>query len=509
MENIFKIYLLSVITLVIAACTDDDSFSVSPSNRLTFSKDTVSMDTIFSRTPSSTRDFWVFNNNNDGIRCSSIRLQNGNQTGFRVNVNGVYLGDAQGFQINDEEIRKGDSIRVFVELTSPLNNQKTPQPVSDDLIFNLEGGVQQKVNLKAWSWDAEMMRNVVIDHDYTLNGEKPTVIYGGITVESNATLTIPAGKTVYFHADAGIDVHGKLICDGEQGKEVVLRGDRLDKMFDYLPYDGVSGQWQGITFHEDSKDNILTYTDLHSANNGIVCLSDTFRTDYTTTQLTVDNSTIHNCKGYGIYGFNSKMSLENTQISNTLHESMLIYGGDVDINFCTIAQFYPFDAARGGAFYFSNTADDVQFPSMRLNVRNSIITGYAEDVIMGNNDDSIGKMYRFDHCLLRAPAIEDGEHSIDNIFEDIEDTDITGWKNFKTVDTELLRYDFNLAETSLAIDKGASDITVPRYDRNGNPRDEKPDMGCYEYIRPQSPDQNMPGDTDKNAVKRHKKTKAL
>lgn len=494
MKKIFRIYLLLTIAAVVAACTDDDSFSTSPSNILTFSKDTISMDTLFSKVPSSTREFWVFNHSGDGIRCSSIRLQDGNQTGFRVNVNGVYLGETQGFQISNEEIRKGDSIRVFVEITSPQNSQSTPQLVSDNLLFNLESGVQQKVNLRAWSWDAEMLKDVVISEDCTLGGDKPTVIYGGITVKENATLTIPAGKTIYFHADAGIDVHGRLICNGEKGKEVVLRGDRLDNMFDYLPYDGVSGQWKGITFNESSNGNVLNFTDLHAANDGIVCLSDTFKTDFSTTQLTVKNSTIHNCKGYGIYAFNSKIQLENTLISNTLNESLLTYGGNVDLNFCTIAQFYPFDAARGAALYFSNTADDVQFPEMRLNVRNSIITGYAEDVVMGNNNDEVGKTYRFDHCLLRTPAIEDEERFIENIFEDIEDTETAGLKNFKNVDIDLLQYDFSLAETSLAIDKAATEPDTPAFDRAGNPRGETPDIGCYEYICPpdsgQEPEQN-------------------
>lgn len=155
MKKTFKLYLYLAIALAITACTNDDSFSSSPSNVLTFSKDTVLLDTVFSRVPSSTRDFWVFNRSGDGIRCSSIRLQNGNQTGYRVNVNGVYLGEVQGYQIINEEIRKGDSIRVFVELTSPLNNQNKPHLVADDLVFTLESGVQQKVNLKAWSWDAE------------------------------------------------------------------------------------------------------------------------------------------------------------------------------------------------------------------------------------------------------------------------------------------------------------------------------------------------------------------
>ena len=109
---------LPLLALILTACNDDDSFSASPFNSLTLGVDTVFMDTVFSKVPASTRSFWIYNKSGDGIRCSNVRLQNGNQTGFRVNVDGINLGEQTGFQTSDIEIRKGDSIRVFVELTS-------------------------------------------------------------------------------------------------------------------------------------------------------------------------------------------------------------------------------------------------------------------------------------------------------------------------------------------------------------------------------------------------------
>lgn len=84
--------------LSLAACSDDDSFSASPDHRLAFSADTVSLDTTFSRVPTTTRTFWVYNRSGDGLRCTSVRLRKGNQTGFRVNVDGMYLGQASGYQ---------------------------------------------------------------------------------------------------------------------------------------------------------------------------------------------------------------------------------------------------------------------------------------------------------------------------------------------------------------------------------------------------------------------------
>ena len=141
----------AVSVLVLGACTDDDSFSTSPSNVLTFSTDTVRFDTLFATVPSSTRTFWVYNKSGDGIRCSTVRLAGGNQMGFRVNVDGEYLGPEAGYQVHNLEIRKNDSVRVFVEITSPENASEGPQLVEDELVFGLESGVEQRVNLNAYT----------------------------------------------------------------------------------------------------------------------------------------------------------------------------------------------------------------------------------------------------------------------------------------------------------------------------------------------------------------------
>ena len=197
---------------VLTACQDNESFTTSTTNLLTFSTDTVKLDTTFSTVPTATKTFWVYNRSGAGIRCRNVRLEQGNQTGYRVNVDGQYLGATEGFQTNDVELREGDSIRVFVELTSPVNSQDKPQLVSDNLIFTLESNVQQKVNLRAFSWDADLIDNMTVSSDYTIDSSRPIIVRGGITVEEGATLTINAGNTLYFHNDAGINVHGTLVA---------------------------------------------------------------------------------------------------------------------------------------------------------------------------------------------------------------------------------------------------------------------------------------------------------
>lgn len=475
-----KLCLLALLLCVMTGCQDDDSFSTNVSNILSFSADTVRLDTVFSAVPTTTRTFWVHNESGDGIRCTNIRLERGNQSGFRVNVDGVYLGSESGYQASEVEIRKGDSIRVFVELTSPVNGRNKPWLVEDNLLFLLESGVTQKVNLNAYSWDAIKYRNLHITNDTTLTGDRPIIVYGKLTVEEHATLTLAAGTTLYFHDGGGIDVYGRLCSQGEAGKEVILRGDRLDWMFDYLPYDLMSGLWDGIHFYETSYDNVMEFTDLHSSFNGIVCDS----ADVEKQKLTLKNMTVHNCQGKGLSTVNCKVTAENCQFTNTLYECVDILGGDVTMNHCTLAQFYPFDSNRRPALNYYSTAT---MPLLRMDCINSIVTGYPEDVVMGaTENENIPFNYRFISSILRTPAVEDAEHIIDVIFENVEDTaSVQGDKHFKLVDINTQHYDFHLDSLSPAINKGSKDYPVSD-DRDGKARDDQPDIGCFEESKPET-----------------------
>ena len=446
--------------------------------------DTVRMDTVFSTVPTSTRSFWVYNKSGDGIRCTSVRLANGNQTGFRVNVDGEYLSPTAGYQVQNVEIRNKDSIRVFVELTSPTNGKDGPQLIEDNLVFTLESGVEQRINLNAYTWDAQLMRNVVISSDSTIGGgTKPIVIYGGLRVDSLATLHITAGTTLYFNSDAGINVYGRLVSEGAADNNIILRGDRTDKMFDYLPYDMVSGQWKGIVFHSSSYDNVINYTDIHSTFDGIVCDS----SDVSKMKLQLFNSTVHNCQGYGLKTVSCKVDVRNCQITNTLQDCVAILGGNVNLTHCTIAQFYPFDSNRGVALRYANHSDDVKLPLERMDCVNTIVTGYGEDMVMGDNctveGDTTMFNYRFINSILRTAKVEDDENIMGVIWEDVKDTaTVLGEKNFRMVDIDMQRYDFHLDSLSYAINKADIEQSLP-LDRDGNTRDELPDIGCYEFIK--------------------------
>lgn len=437
-----RIFLFLLVIMGLIACQDDDSFSASPSLRLTFSVDTVRLDTVFSTIGSSTYTMWVFNHSGDGLHIKSVRLRQGNQTGFRVNVDGVYLDNAQGSIATELEVRKGDSIRVFVELTPHETHQPQPVDVSDDLVFSLESGVEQSVPLHAFAWDALVWHDKVIRKDTIINSSQPIIIYGGLRVDSSATLAIN-NTTLYFHDQAGMDVYGTV-----HAYDVTLRGDRLDRMFDYLPYDHVSGQWRGLRFMSSSTNNVLMNTEIRNAMQGVVC--DSAVVDSLQPRLTMFKCVIHNCKGVGLQAFNSFVMLDSCQITNTLSDCMAFYGGLVVVEHSTVAQFYPFNADRGVALRFANSWNGHPYPLALLWCRYSIFTGYEDDVVMGDQIDTAAAFgYYFDHCLMRTPEIDDTVNFERVIWETPKDS-VQGKQHFVLIDEENLLYDFHLDSLSTA-----------------------------------------------------------
>lgn len=70
---------------------NDDEYSMSPADRLAFSADTVSFDTVFSGQPTTTSSFEVYNPTRKSIRLKNVYLEREGNSVFRVNVDGVFL----------------------------------------------------------------------------------------------------------------------------------------------------------------------------------------------------------------------------------------------------------------------------------------------------------------------------------------------------------------------------------------------------------------------------------
>ena len=270
---------LSLIALVFwSSCRQDFIFAPSSGN-LSFSKDTVYLDTIFSNIGSSTYTLKVYNTSDEDILIPSIKLSKGQESNYRMNVDGLIGNGALiGKEFENIELLARDSMYVFIETTIdifPLVENETQFLYTDVIVFENTSGVQ-KVELVTLVRDAvfifpnrdaegvvetlafdtdgdgvddetSVKGRFLQDSELTFTNEKPYVVYGYAAVGDGKTLNINPGARIHFHEDSGLlitnnaslHVNGLPSLDLELlENEVVFEGDRLEPLYENVP-----GQW--------------------------------------------------------------------------------------------------------------------------------------------------------------------------------------------------------------------------------------------------------------------------
>ena len=76
----------------------DENISSNPNYKLSFSRDSLSFDTVFSTIGSTTSGFAIYNRNSKEVSISSITLTNGATTGFHMVVDGTIPCQQSAFQ---------------------------------------------------------------------------------------------------------------------------------------------------------------------------------------------------------------------------------------------------------------------------------------------------------------------------------------------------------------------------------------------------------------------------
>ena len=473
MKTIYSILLFFIMSVFLVACSEDTGFSVSPLMRLEFSRDTIAFDTIFTAVGSPTSGLVVRNRNKDGLRISNVRLASGGESGFSVLVDGQY-----GPSMNGLEIRGKDSVYVFASVELERNGADVPIVVEDSLIFTLESGVQQHVSLLAYGRDVAFMRGEVVAADRAISGGHH-VVYDSLVVEQGVTLTLGAGTTLYFHDKAYMKVGGTLLTAGTQEKPVVMRGDRTDNMFSYLPYDRVPGQWGGVTYTSTSNGNILSHCDIHSAKYGVKVEPG----DTSVMRIAIESSKLYNFEGNALELNMAHATVNNSLIANAQGNCVKVVGGDVSFVHCTIANFYVWEQ-RDVALALHNSYEGVAAPLRRALFANCIISGSRDDEVMGyltNLGDTVPDCmnYRFENSLINTVPSED------SCFVNVSyDNTPYGKDHFRTIDHDNFYYDFHLANDSMACGRASDEyLELLPYDLDGVLRTAGAvDAGCYQFV---------------------------
>ena len=441
---------------------------------LRFSVDTLSFDTVFTSLGSFTIGVKIFNPQNQKVTIGSVRLASGDASFFRINVNGQ-----PGNAVSNIEVAAKDSIHVFATVKIDPRNQDNPFVIVDKLIATLNGK-DFSIPVIAYGQDANYIVDSVISQSQTWSDKKPYVIIHNALVDSNVTLTIPAGCKVYVHADSRLYVKGTLKVKGTKQDSVVFQGDRLDR--DYFGYEGYPAEWGGIYFFRYSYENEIEYAILRNCGNSTgaglpsaIQLEPDLLIDPDTFQLRMSNTIIENSIGYGILSFQGSLKAENCLVTACGAQALaIIQGGVYDITNCdfviystdkvshlkepSVAVLNYFDVGNG-----QYIASDLQ-----ATLRNCVIYGSLEDEAYFDRVEQYKYNVKLINCLLRKKdAIPDFVTQTNCIInQDPQFLDATKW-------------DFHFKESSPLKDAGIPAVSI---DLDGKQRtDTRPDIGCYEY----------------------------
>lgn len=474
----------TVLTLIVMLCTAvagsfmtsciSDEMTTSSNDILSFSRDTVNFDTVFTDLGTPTARLVVRNRAKKGLNISSIRFKK-SDTNFSMNVDGM-----SGKDFKDIEIRGKDSIFMFIECYIPETQGKSPGLVEDEIEF-VTNGVTQTVRVEAYGLNVTRLRNVRVTSDMTLTAEQPYVVFDSLTVAPEVTLRIEPGAQILFHDGASMVVEGRLEAKGEPGKMIALRGDRLDNVLPDVEYDIMAGQWKGIRFAAASFDNRLDFVDMRSTVKGVTVDS---CADISRQKLTITNSWLHNSQGNVLSSAYAKVDAYGSCFSEAADAVVSLKGGSHEFLQCTIANNYLFSAIRNPllSLYHVFEKDRVEGnaqPLMKASFLNSIIYGLADDLNIGDFADS--DVY-FRYVSLKAEGSDD-----DHFLNCLWDTD----PMFCTVRPDYY-FNYRLKEDSPCKSAGDAAFVTPQVqtDMDGVNRlaSEAPSLGAYQYV-PAPPEQ--------------------
>lgn len=482
MNGYRNILFLSLVVLCFFAGCSEYNVSDDPTLRLTFSTDTLSFDTVFTAQGSATAQIMVYNRNASAMRIDRIWLNEGNA--YRVNIDGEPAVD----RWRDIQINGGDSMFVFIRVEIDPTDQDNPVLVTDQLNFHLSNGHTQAVELEAYGQDVRRIgwkgrgRTDTVSMAFT--AERPYLIYDTLVIREN--MFLEAGTTVYMHNGACIYVGGDVTASGTENNPIVFRGDRLDRLFDSVPYAFAGGSWNGIYLQgTPAQQYSLQYVDILSGNIGLYCYND--GKGASLPQLAMNGCRIHNHSMYGLVLINTDAEVTNSEISNCASYCVYCAGGTQKFFHTTVASYFGYTNIRiqsvakedVAAVFIDNLSKTTPTTT---SFYNSIITGYLSNQLVVATPFDQYYPGEFIGNYLKTDTL-DIPHARDNTYWQKSDTAklfVNDFYKYK----EYIYYDFHPDSLSPAISIADSLLAVPYpIDRDGVSRAlVKPDAGCYQHL---------------------------
>jgi len=460
MIKLFRYHLLKPISIGViavifmASCKPNSpEFELAPT-QLRFSADTVFFDTLLTTVTSITKRLRIYNDNDKAVTIATIGITN-NSDAFSIIVNGV-----EGNNFENTDLLSGDSLLILLKANLKEQNQNLPFVVEEALQFSTNSADQQ-IPVIAWGQDANFLRDSILVCNTVWTAGKPYVIYDNILVDSLCTLIIKPGTRIFSHIGSSIYIKGTIESKGNAQSPILFMNDRFDNGFD-----NALGQWGGLVFLEGSKSNIMEFSNIRNAQNGI-WLGTPDNDDIP--DLVMNNCIIENTSGSGILSFSSDLTLTNCLINNCVEFNIAgLAGGNYDFKHNTFANFGFGFFRNNSIMVFTNNLQlsngSTIFDNLNVNVENNIIWGNKNEELQFS--DAGDKLFNVSlkNNLLRT---ELAEWETENII------------NQDPLFVEPSAFNYRIDTLSPAINVGTNLGVL--IDLDSLVRDNKPDIGAYEW----------------------------
>lgn len=457
MRSVWIITASVFILLVLVQCQDDTSFSHQKADILTFSSDTVRLDTVFSAQTSSTYRLTVYNTHDERLKVE-VSSPDLCQQGFNLLVDGTsLLSDA----VLDLTLEPKDSVMVFISLNSAEQVEDLPVLLSGELCFTTHQTEWQRVRVEAYTQDVYLLHGASLDTAHW-KGVKPYLIYNDLTIND---LTIDSGVVVYLHQGANLRVRKSLTTLGTFRNPVLIRGDRMEK--DYRSY---PGQWGSLILEATSSHHQLSHTEIRNGTNGIWIPAGNETSGPT---VSFSDCKILNMSHAGLYSQSAHIRMENSVVANGGTYTVALWGGSAVLVHCTLANNYSPYMMRHSypLLYLEGPVSDATSDTLFAFYNTLVYGTLSNELFIG---ETLAQKYWFDHCLLRTTRSmkQDARFS---------ETVLNPSFSFKDSEAE----DFSLDTLSVAKNKGNLSVgaTLPLdLDQHSRLSDTAPDIGAYERI---------------------------
>jgi len=448
---------LIIVTFTAILCLACDPYHNARIGTVSFSADTVYFDTVFSSLGSATGEFRAINRNDTPLLLERIYLGGGSASPFRLNIDGSPVIDK-----HDVILASGDSIFIFVDVIIDPSGEDSPVAVTDSVVF-VSGNVVRRVILEAWGQDIRLLENTVTGSDVWSEG-KPYVVYGTLTVDTAAVLTLKEGTRVYFHNDAQMRVAGTLITEGSFSNPVLFASDRTAP-----EYGDVPGQWKGIVFQDCSSGNILIGTEIRNADIAVNIASGV---NGIPDMKIMNSRLVHNAVS-SLVAHGGEIECVNTLFAHSGFSTVSLSGaGSFDFTFCTMSNRWEYSYRSDPVLFIGNNEGVIP----EVTILNTVITGNLdhEMAVEATPEEIIGKIYA-DSSLIKTDTLRN-----------------SWWKHkaFINIQTrfdprfiEENNYDFRPDTLSPLIDRaGKTEALIFPYDMRNmiRPTGVGPDIGAYE-----------------------------